>query len=524
MAMQFSPTRPDGVADAASGARAPPPGFDYTFPPPSASDLCVTFSGRHSRSHTTPTLSSDSSGYHPATNLFDVQSTPAPVEYSSQSPSYRPEFGYEIERYLGSPQEETDQCRIDRPSRMRRTISHNPPVFPSFPYPADLEAPSYPTHSVSFGTLALDDPPAVEAACADQTRRENGLLGSDADVAFSQSHLPGSKPVFLPPRRGSSAESSYHLPPTSVNGSFTSSDASTCGIPLTFAAGSLSPAWATAPVLGTVGAGTEDEVSPPPRASDRLSPSDQAMQRSGSTGSSSSSSAHSYATIASSATTVTDASRSTSPPDGVSYKVAGDTVFGELAPPRASSAGPIRSSSLSRSSAGQRPAIDLPAPSIKLPRPAKCRNVNRNVWFPPPQALLAPGVVAPSAGAIAAPNGRGTALFPGTDSPGIPTDEDYGRMVTKTARGRHPRGISDLGIPSALANDPAAPPTLEQLQFAGLTKTGHPKRVYVCKAPDCERVFKRSEHLKRHVRSIHTYEKRKQAMSRSPRVLAVNFS
>ncbi|TKA58470.1 hypothetical protein B0A53_00209 [Rhodotorula sp. CCFEE 5036] len=502
--MQFSPHRPDGVADAASGARAPSPGFDYTFPPPFASDLSATFSQRHSRSHTTPILSSDSSGYHPATPLLDLQLTPAPVEHSAQSPLYRPKFGYEIEGYLGPPQEKPDQFRIDRPPPMRRTISHNPPVFPSFPYPAGSEAPSYPTEPVSIETFALDAPAAAtaaaagEAACAGQSRHENVLLGTDADF------LSGSKPAFLPPRGGSSAGSSYHLPLTSEAGSFATSDASTCGIPLILTAGSLSPAWAATPVLNTTG--NEDEVSPPPGASDHLSPFDQEMQRSGSIGSStSSSSAQSYSTTATSTITTTNAGRSDSPPEGGVYKVASED--GKLAPPRASSAGPVRSSSLQPSPAGQYPSIDLPASTVKLPRPAKCRNINRNVWLPPPQALLAPGVVAPSAGAIAAPNGRGTALFPGTDSPGIPTDEDYKRMVTKTARGRHPRGISDLGIPAALANDPSAPPTMEQLQFAGLTKTGHPKRVYVCKAPNCERVFKRSEHLKRHVRSIHTYEK-----------------
>ena len=513
--MQSSPSRSDGpttVAVTASGARAPSPGFDYAFPPPSASDLCATFSSRHSRSHTTPILSADSSGYHPATPLIDLdlEATPAHVEYSSQTPYYtQPAFAFEIEGHSGPPQEEPNQCRLDRPARMRRTISHNPPVFPAFPYPAGPEAPTYPTESVTCEAFALDAPAGV--ACTGSNPFVNGSFSFDAEVAFAHSRVSESKPAFSPPRIKNSAEPSYHPHPTSEAGSFATSDASTCGIPLILTAGSLSPAWSATPVLDTITIGKEDEVSPPPGASDRLSPFDQEMQRSGSIGSSSSSSAHSYATNATSATTVSDANRSQSPPEGRLYEVARDIVPGQLAPPRASSAGPTRSSSVQPSSAGEYPAINLPAPTLKLPRPAKCRNINRNVWLPPPQALLAPGVVAPSAGAIAAPNGRGTALFPGTDSPGIPTDQDYKRMVTKSTRGRHPRGISDLGIPAALANDPSAPPTMEQLQFAGLTKTGHPKRVYVCKAPDCERVFKRSEHLKRHVRSIHTYEKRKQA-------------
>jgi hypothetical protein len=34
-------------------------------------------------------------------------------------------------------------------------------------------------------------------------------------------------------------------------------------------------------------------------------------------------------------------------------------------------------------------------------------------------------------------------------------------------------------------------------------------RMFTCKADNCGKVFKRSEHLKRHIRSIHTLEKRK---------------
>jgi uncharacterized Zn-finger protein len=33
-------------------------------------------------------------------------------------------------------------------------------------------------------------------------------------------------------------------------------------------------------------------------------------------------------------------------------------------------------------------------------------------------------------------------------------------------------------------------------------------RVYVCKVEDCGKCFSRGEHLKRHIRSIHTHEKR----------------
>ncbi|KAJ7290025.1 hypothetical protein C8J57DRAFT_1045273, partial [Mycena rebaudengoi] len=34
-----------------------------------------------------------------------------------------------------------------------------------------------------------------------------------------------------------------------------------------------------------------------------------------------------------------------------------------------------------------------------------------------------------------------------------------------------------------------------------------PARMYTCKVPGCDKCFAHGEHLKRHVRSIHTYEK-----------------
>lgn len=41
------------------------------------------------------------------------------------------------------------------------------------------------------------------------------------------------------------------------------------------------------------------------------------------------------------------------------------------------------------------------------------------------------------------------------------------------------------------------------------TRTGKEKRTFACQVSECGKVFKRSEHLKRHIRSIHTNEKRK---------------
>lgn len=39
------------------------------------------------------------------------------------------------------------------------------------------------------------------------------------------------------------------------------------------------------------------------------------------------------------------------------------------------------------------------------------------------------------------------------------------------------------------------------------------KRVYICKVDGCGKCFHRGEHLKRHIRSIHTHEKRESILS-----------
>jgi uncharacterized Zn-finger protein len=44
-----------------------------------------------------------------------------------------------------------------------------------------------------------------------------------------------------------------------------------------------------------------------------------------------------------------------------------------------------------------------------------------------------------------------------------------------------------------------------------------PVRVYQCKVEECGKCFNRGEHLKRHVRSIHTHEKRASSHFMAPR-------
>ena len=52
-------------------------------------------------------------------------------------------------------------------------------------------------------------------------------------------------------------------------------------------------------------------------------------------------------------------------------------------------------------------------------------------------------------------------------------------------------------------------PTAGDTAAESETVEGKKGRVYVCKVQDCGKCFSRGEHLKRHIRSIHTHEKRK---------------
>ncbi|GAA5887238.1 hypothetical protein JCM6882_002459 [Rhodosporidiobolus microsporus] len=142
----------------------------------------------------------------------------------------------------------------------------------------------------------------------------------------------------------------------------------------------------------------------------------------------------------------------------------------------------------------------LSTPSGSKPK----RRTASTIYHPSPAAMLAPGIFTPSAGAMAAGKGRKPPRFPGTNSPALPSDAEFAKMPTKRSRGRRPPSTPDLDVD---VEDPNADPTEAQLEYVGRTKTGKPKKIFLCKVPGCGKCFKRSEHLKRHVRSIHTNEK-----------------
>lgn len=86
-------------------------------------------------------------------------------------------------------------------------------------------------------------------------------------------------------------------------------------------------------------------------------------------------------------------------------------------------------------------------------------------------------------------------------------------LPTKKSRGRRPVVSPDLDIDPNIDSTTAS--TMNQVSFTGVTKTGKPKKIFVCRVPGCDKCFRRSEHLKRHIRSIHTHDKREWTISGS---------
>ena len=79
-------------------------------------------------------------------------------------------------------------------------------------------------------------------------------------------------------------------------------------------------------------------------------------------------------------------------------------------------------------------------------------------------------------------------------------------MPTKRSRGRRPVISPELDLDPDIDHTTAS--SLAQVEFSGVTKTGKPRKIFVCRVPGCDKCFRRAEHLKRHVRSLHTNYKR----------------
>lgn len=103
---------------------------------------------------------------------------------------------------------------------------------------------------------------------------------------------------------------------------------------------------------------------------------------------------------------------------------------------------------------------------------------SRNIFHPSPQSMLAPNATPPTNPRRG--GGKSTVPFPGTDKPGIPSDAEFAKMPTKRSRGRRPPCEPDL----LLSENPNDHPSEAQIRYVGVTKTGRPKKIFLCKGEE----------------------------------------
>ncbi len=115
---------------------------------------------------------------------------------------------------------------------------------------------------------------------------------------------------------------------------------------------------------------------------------------------------------------------------------------------------------------------------------------------PPPTPSSRENSAASSSADIPAPNSNNVTFLDGLDDSTVPTER------------RGPRSRANLPVPVPNLTKKSRGrrvPTTVVLQPEDLKKD---KRTYVCSVEGCGKCFHRGEHLKRHIRSIHTHEKR----------------
>jgi len=98
----------------------------------------------------------------------------------------------------------------------------------------------------------------------------------------------------------------------------------------------------------------------------------------------------------------------------------------------------------------------------------------------------------------------------GTPMPGEYTFLDASSSsFTSERRGPRIRTAPPIPVPNLTKKSRGRRvPTAVDDTTEGEATEGRKGRVYVCKVEDCGKCFSRGEHLKRHIRSIHTHEKR----------------
>lgn len=99
----------------------------------------------------------------------------------------------------------------------------------------------------------------------------------------------------------------------------------------------------------------------------------------------------------------------------------------------------------------------------------------------------------------------------GTPMPGEYTFLDASSSsFTSERRGPRIRTAPPIPVPNLTKKSRGrrVPTAGDDAAVEGEAAEGRKGRVYVCKVEDCGKCFSRGEHLKRHIRSIHTHEKR----------------
>ena len=149
----------------------------------------------------------------------------------------------------------------------------------------------------------------------------------------------------------------------------------------------------------------------------------------------------------------------------------------------------------------RRPRDDSPMEIKRIPAP---RKKQKTIQKPPPESESDKEEVRSTPSS----SRRGASDDSDEHAKGVDTPDSV-RVMSENApspRSARPRAILPTPVPFLTKKSRGRRvPT----QASSGTDTEQNARVYICKVEGCGKCFHRGEHLKRHIRSIHTHEKRK---------------